>query len=96
MNREFRPGEMRHLISDTTVIRKLGWQRPPQKNLRVRIGRGARRPKRRLDELRSEFNAARPSDLALKALGVLPVTLIRQDLDDGRAQRARREALDGD
>jgi dTDP-L-rhamnose 4-epimerase len=25
MNREFRPGEMRHLISDTTVIRKAGY-----------------------------------------------------------------------
>ena len=25
MNREFRPGEMRHLISDTTVIRNAGY-----------------------------------------------------------------------
>jgi dTDP-L-rhamnose 4-epimerase len=25
MNREFRPGEMRHLISDTTVIRNVGY-----------------------------------------------------------------------
>jgi dTDP-L-rhamnose 4-epimerase len=26
MNREFRPGEMRHLISDTTVIRNAGYR----------------------------------------------------------------------
>jgi hypothetical protein len=31
-----------------------------------------------------------------RTFGALPVTLIRQDLDDGRAQGARRKALDRD